>query len=83
MIPNHFSYSLFGSIDILGIDCTVIKLLNYQIVGGHSHPQLLAGSVFSQQGVPCVNSEDLHLWEPRVRRGGIVAGHDFTVRHCQ
>ena len=76
MIPNHFSYSLFGSIDILGIDCTVIKLLNYQMVGDHSHPQL-------QQGVPCVNSEDLHLWEPRVRRGGIIAGHDFTVRHCQ
>ncbi|CAK9030947.1 unnamed protein product [Durusdinium trenchii] len=24
---------------------------------------------------------DLHLWEQRVRPGGIVAGHDFTVRH--
>jgi len=24
---------------------------------------------------------DLHLWEPRVRRGGIIAGHDFTARH--
>lgn len=24
---------------------------------------------------------DLHLWEKRVRRGGIVAGHDFTIRH--
>lgn len=25
--------------------------------------------------------EDLQLWEPRVRRGGIIAGHDFTARH--
>jgi len=24
---------------------------------------------------------DLHLWEPRVKKGGIIAGHDFTVRH--
>eukprot|EP00931_Biecheleriopsis_adriatica_P118910 TRINITY_DN94215_c0_g1_i1.p1 TRINITY_DN94215_c0_g1~~TRINITY_DN94215_c0_g1_i1.p1 ORF type:complete len:472 (-),score=102.32 TRINITY_DN94215_c0_g1_i1:5-1357(-) len=24
---------------------------------------------------------DLHLWEKRVRPGGIVAGHDFTIRH--
>ncbi|CAE7519407.1 unnamed protein product, partial [Symbiodinium natans] len=24
---------------------------------------------------------DLHLWEKRVKKGGIIAGHDFTVRH--
>ncbi|CAE7341615.1 PGK1, partial [Symbiodinium necroappetens] len=22
---------------------------------------------------------DLHLWESRVKKGGIIAGHDFTV----
>ena len=28
--------------------------------------------------------KDLHLWEPRVKKGGIIAGHDFTVRpHAQ
>eukprot|EP00933_Yihiella_yeosuensis_P015353 TRINITY_DN13418_c0_g1_i1.p1 TRINITY_DN13418_c0_g1~~TRINITY_DN13418_c0_g1_i1.p1 ORF type:complete len:477 (-),score=70.68 TRINITY_DN13418_c0_g1_i1:192-1622(-) len=26
-------------------------------------------------------NNDLQLWEPRVRPGGIIAGHDFTCRH--
>lgn len=26
-------------------------------------------------------NNDLRIWVPRVRRGGIVAGHDFTCRH--
>merc|ERR1712060_574546 len=24
---------------------------------------------------------DIEMWEPRVRHGGIVAGHDFTCAH--
>ena len=34
-----------------------------------------------QQAEAKLLSKDLHLWEPRVRRGGIIAGHDFTARH--